>query len=742
METEIIVWNLFNNIRELPIENSFEIILSIVFYKFLSDTREAHNDAYKIPIEYTFESIIDSQDKANTLAEAMMSFNDSVISSGKYDRLLMDILDEDVILKTRHGIIESIIQIIDSQKTIDVNFIDTTLEAIQRLHGKAGGEFTPHNVSTLLAGLIRPRSNDIKISDFCCGCGSLVETVGRKFSSISYFCQDIDSNVIKYCKIRLMIAGVPFENIDVVCGDTLFNFPDCKFDIQVSSPPFRMKIDRHIIKDRAFNYLPVDGECSNADILYLEEMILHMKDENSEAAMICCGGMLYRGGREKNVRKYIIENNLLDAVFKLPGGIMPITSIPIYILILRAGRRSSDVYICDTSLFFGTRANRPFIEETKIDELTSLYNKRQEKKNECYKISIKEITENDFVFLPEKYLIQKAIVKALKGEKTVKINSVVDIIQPHKKGDRCVKCLKSGKKTYPLSELQLKDGNETDVILQKGDIYLTKCILDSAYLIDDTLTNKIYGQPGDLVLRCSAIPPEYLLQFIKSDLGREMIGTLGATSLLARVSKDSISRAEIPIPKNTSEEYRKRFEIENRLNIDYSSFISLLSNKDRYIESDSFEDVLGKETVAHMRVFKPEVMKGFLDSDIKELNSCFNVGAYKATLILAGSILEAVLIDWLSEIDGVDYFDEQNTYMVIDRNGNQKKADLIDYIDAIKKIEYPEWIEGANKAHEIRKNRNLVHAKLGMSNSWKINRNTCNMVISYLNYIIKSRGIV
>jgi len=109
------------------------------------------------------------------------------------------------------------------------------------------------------------------------------------------------------------------------------------------------------------------------------------------------------------------------------------------------------------------------------------------------------------------------------------------------------------------------------------------------------------------------------------------------------------------------------------------------------------------------------------------------------SLILAGSILEAVLIDWLSEIKGVDFF--KKTYMVKDDKGKDKPADLNDYINEIKYIERPHWMEEANKAHAIRKKRNLVHAKLCMKSN-EINEEVCREVIGYLKDVLKTRGAV
>ena len=158
-------------------------------------------------------------------------------------------------------------------------------------------------------------------------------------------------------------------------------------------------------------------------------------------------------------------------------------------------------------------------------------------------------------------------------------------------------------------------------------------------------------------------------------------------------------------------------------------------NKKKRIER--IVDVLEIELLEKIKVYSTNQIQKLLHDDWIELNKCFGVGAYKATLILAGSILEALLIDWISELDGQDYFAED--YMVI-RGKKQKRADLYDYIRKIKSIKGSNWDDEESKANEIREKRNLVHAKLGI-NSDEINEKTCRSIIEDLRCIIKSRGI-
>lgn len=138
-----------------------------------------------------------------------------------------------------------------------------------------------------------------------------------------------------------------------------------------------------------------------------------------------------------------------------------------------------------------------------------------------------------------------------------------------------------------------------------------------------------------------------------------------------------------------------------------------------------------------------EVLKQMLKEDIDELEKCFDAGAYKATLILAGSILEAFLIDWLSEKDGIDYFTTPYMVTKTNRRGEeyQKEDDrLVTYIKAIKELEMPTWMEPSEKADNIRNQRNLVHVKLCLKDNVQINKETCATVIHDLKDIISTRS--
>lgn len=157
-------------------------------------------------------------------------------------------------------------------------------------------------------------------------------------------------------------------------------------------------------------------------------------------------------------------------------------------------------------------------------------------------------------------------------------------------------------------------------------------------------------------------------------------------------------------------------------------------------KSEEVKDVF-KSLVDCLTVDFNHLYSSFKD-DLKELDVCYSSRAYKATLILAGSILEAFLLDWLSEIHGKNYFEEPFMVDIPQADGTfkrEKREKLNVYIEQIKEIEKPDWMESSIKAKFIQKNRNSVHAKVCLKKELDIDAETCKKVITYLKDIIDTR---
>lgn len=302
--------------------------------------------------------------------------------------------------------------------------------------------------------------------------------------------------------------------------------------------------------------------------------------------------------------------------------------------------------------------------------------------------------------------------------------------------------------SYPFDVTGLSEQTITNVTLQKNDILFTTMGNVKPFLVPDEVNETVYVSPHILVLRCRDIQPEYLFLYLNSEVCQTILDSQKIGSFVQKITRRSVAKIPVIVPTKDEQEYKaqayilthiekRSYQAQSDANTRIVAYLNGLQ-KLQAKKAENVEDVLSMELLETLKVHSTNQLQEMLHDDWKELNDCFRVGAYKATLILAGSILEAVLIDWLSEIKGHDYFTED--YVITDRNGRQKRADLIDYINEIKYIERPHWIDEATKAHEIRKKRNLVHAKLGI-NSDEINEETCRMVIDYLRDVIKTRGV-
>lgn len=155
---------------------------------------------------------------------------------------------------------------------------------------------------------------------------------------------------------------------------------------------------------------------------------------------------------------------------------------------------------------------------------------------------------------------------------------------------------------------------------------------------------------------------------------------------------------------------------------------------------EKYERDINTYTKAHAMIknqcFANKNAKESIEKYLAEIKNDIDVGSFYSATIVMGSVLEAFLIDWLSEIDGKDYSSED--YMIFDKRHNLvRRADLKDYIDEIQK-KRPDWIDGAKKATEIRKKRNRIHYKLYIEEG-EISQELCYEMLQNLEAIINNR---
>jgi len=131
------------------------------------------------------------------------------------------------------------------------------------------------------------------------------------------------------------------------------------------------------------------------------------------------------------------------------------------------------------------------------------------------------------------------------------------------------------------------------------------------------------------------------------------------------------------------------------------------------------------EELETVRLHKKELISNLLKDDFIEINHCLSVSAYKSTLILCGSILEAILLDWISEIEQRNYFEEEK-----DPGLNEVIKKLQNQLGTAKE-----------QAIRIKDRRNLVHPRRLLRNMERIDWLLCESVIGDLQVVLKRRGV-
>lgn len=273
--------------------------------------------------------------------------------------------------------------------------------------GKSGGEFyTPQEVAEVLATLaLDGRSDVTRVYDPCAGSGSLLLKFAKLLgpsSSRQYFGQEINLTTYNLCRINMFLHDVNFSNFDIALGDTLTepaHWDDQPFDAIVSNPPYSTKWvgkdDIALINDPRFAPAGVLAPKSKADLAFTMHM-LHWLAEDGTAAIVEFPGVLYRGGAEGKIRRYLVENNFVHAVIQLPPDLFFGTTIATCIIVLKKARPDHSVLFVDASAECVREGNKNRLTAENQQRILSLVSERQTVDHVAALVSIDDIKDNDW----------------------------------------------------------------------------------------------------------------------------------------------------------------------------------------------------------------------------------------------------------------------------------------------------------------------------------------------------------
>lgn len=303
--------------------------------------------------------------------------------------------------------------------------------------GKSGGEFyTPADVSELLTRLGTVGKTEInKVYDPACGSGSLLlkaeKILGKDAIRNGFYGQEINITTYNLCRINMFLHDVGFDKFSIACEDTLIapqHWDDEPFELIVSNPPYSIKWagdeNSLLINDPRFSPAGVLAPKSKADMAFIMHSLSWLAP-NGTAAIVCFPGIMYRGGAEQKIRKYLVDNNYVDCIIQLPSNLFYGTSIATCILVMKKNKNDNKTLFIDASNECIKVTNNNKLIPENIERIVDTFAKHEEVEHFSHLATYEEITKSDYNLSVSTYVEAEDTRKKID---IVKLNAEIDEI--------------------------------------------------------------------------------------------------------------------------------------------------------------------------------------------------------------------------------------------------------------------------------------------------------------------------
>ncbi len=200
----------------------------------------------------------------------------------------------------------------------------------------------------------------------------------------------------------MFLHDVGFDKFDIACDDTLIapqHWDDEPFELIVSNPPYSIKWagddNPLLINDPRFSPAGVLAPKSKADLAFIMHSLSWLATGGT-AAIVCFPGIMYRGGAEQKIRKYLIDNNYVDTVIQLPANLFFGVTIATCIIVLKKSKRENKTLFIDASNLFVHEGNKNKLSPENIEAIVAEYADRKEVKHFSALVHNAQIAENGY----------------------------------------------------------------------------------------------------------------------------------------------------------------------------------------------------------------------------------------------------------------------------------------------------------------------------------------------------------
>lgn len=226
--------------------------------------------------------------------------------------------------------------------------------------------------------------------------------LGKENVRNGFFGQEVNLTTYNLCRINMFLHDIGYEKFNIACEDTLISpqhWDDEPFEVIVSNPPYSIKWagdeNALLINDPRYSPAGVLAPKSKADFAFIMHSLSWLAT-NGTASIVCFPGILYRGGAEQKIRKYLVDNNFIDCIIQLPDNLFFGTSIATCIMVLKKSKKDNSILFIDASKECIKVTNNNKLSDENISNIVKAYTDRKDVEYISKLVANKEISENDY----------------------------------------------------------------------------------------------------------------------------------------------------------------------------------------------------------------------------------------------------------------------------------------------------------------------------------------------------------